>query len=171
MCVCECNRWAYPWGVGIEATNVQKLSLLWAETFFYTWFYITHSDFILKLLLFCWFFACLLFLLLFACFVLFLSETHYRKTLTEAFCVLEFLFVYCINIRKTSIRRWAFVPEQCFYMTSRPPYWCPKTMRQRPCWCPKPVLRDFNFFLWRRSFVSCTKQLTTDVDEKALYTD
>ena len=32
-------------------------------------------------------------------------------------------------------------------MTSRRPYWCPKTMTRRPCWCPKPVLWEFNSFL------------------------
>ena len=25
---------------------------------------------------------------------------------------------------------------ECFHMTSRRPYWCPKTMKRRPCWCP-----------------------------------
>ena len=25
-------------------------------------------------------------------------------------------------------------------MTSRRPYWCPKTMKQRPCWWHKPIL-------------------------------
>ena len=32
-------------------------------------------------------------------------------------------------------------------MTSRRPYWCPKTMKRRPCWCPKPVLWELNSFL------------------------
>ena len=27
-------------------------------------------------------------------------------------------------------------------MTSRRPYWCPKTMKRRPCWCPKTILCD-----------------------------
>ena len=34
-------------------------------------------------------------------------------------------------------RKW---PIECFHMTSRRPYWRPKTMKRRPCWCPKPVL-------------------------------
>ena len=39
-------------------------------------------------------------------------------------------------------------------MTSRRPYWCPKTMKRRPCWCPKPVLWELNSFLMQRlSFV------------------
>ena len=36
---------------------------------------------------------------------------------------------------------------ECFHMTSRRPYWCPKTMKRRPCWCPKPILWEFNSFL------------------------
>ena len=27
-----------------------------------------------------------------------------------------------------------------FHMTSRPPCWCPQTMKWRPCWCPDPIL-------------------------------
>ena len=39
-------------------------------------------------------------------------------------------------------------------MTSRPPYWCPKTMKRRPCWCPKPILWELNSFLMQtHSFV------------------
>ena len=45
-------------------------------------------------------------------------------------------------------------PIECFHMTSRRPYWCPKTMKRRPCWCPKPVLWDLNSFLMQTlSFV------------------
>ena len=44
---------------------------------------------------------------------------------------------------------------ECFYMTSRRPYWCPKTMKRRPCWCPKTVLWELNSFLMQTlSFVS-----------------
>ena len=35
---------------------------------------------------------------------------------------------------------------ECFYMTSRRPHWCPKTMKRRPCWCPKPILWELNSF-------------------------
>ena len=43
---------------------------------------------------------------------------------------------------------------ECFHMTSRRPYWCPKTMKRRPCWCPKPVLWEMNSFLMQMiSFV------------------
>ena len=39
-------------------------------------------------------------------------------------------------------------------MTSRRPYWCPKTMKRRPCWCPKPVLWELTSFLMQTlSFV------------------
>ena len=44
---------------------------------------------------------------------------------------------------------------ECFHMTSRRPYWCPKTMKRRPCWCPKPLLWELNSFLIQTlSFVS-----------------
>ena len=36
---------------------------------------------------------------------------------------------------------------ECFHVTSRQPYWCPKTMQRRPCWCPKPTLWELNSFL------------------------
>ena len=36
---------------------------------------------------------------------------------------------------------------ECFRMTSRRPYWCPKTMKRPPCWCPKPILWELNSFL------------------------
>ena len=39
-------------------------------------------------------------------------------------------------------------------MTSRRPYWCPKTKKRRPCWCPKLVLWELNSFLMQTlSFV------------------
>ena len=39
-------------------------------------------------------------------------------------------------------------------MTSRRPYWCPKTMKRRPCWCPKPILWELISFLMQKlSFV------------------
>ena len=39
-------------------------------------------------------------------------------------------------------------------MTSRRPYWCPKTMKRRPCWCPKPILWELKSFLMQTlSFV------------------
>ena len=47
-----------------------------------------------------------------------------------------------------------FCTIECFHMTSRRPYWCPKTMKRRPCWCPKPVLWELNSFLMQTlSFV------------------
>ena len=32
-------------------------------------------------------------------------------------------------------------------MTSRRPYWCPKTINRRPCWCPEPILWELSSFL------------------------
>ena len=43
---------------------------------------------------------------------------------------------------------------ECFHMTSRQPYWCPKTMKRRPCWCPKLILWELVSFLMQKlSFV------------------
>ena len=42
---------------------------------------------------------------------------------------------------------------ECFHMTSRRPYWCPKT-KWRPCWCLKTIPWDLNSFLMQTlSFV------------------
>ena len=72
------------------------------------------------------------------------------------------------------------VPIECFHMTSRRPYWCPKTMKRRPCWCPKPILWEFNSFLmqmlsvvpinlhrcwareWKHSIATSTIRFTTN---------
>ena len=49
---------------------------------------------------------------------------------------------------------WVSQYIECFHMTSRRPYWCPKTMKRRPCWCPKPILWELNSFLMQTlSFV------------------
>ena len=43
---------------------------------------------------------------------------------------------------------------ECFHVTSRRPYWCPKTMKRRPCWCPKPILWElYSFLMQTLSFV------------------
>ena len=43
---------------------------------------------------------------------------------------------------------------ECFHMSSRRPYWCPKTMKRQPCWCPKRILWELNSFLMQTfSFV------------------
>ena len=41
---------------------------------------------------------------------------------------------------------------ECFHMTSRRPYWFPKTMKRRPCWCPKPILWELKSFLMQTLF-------------------
>ena len=40
-----------------------------------------------------------------------------------------------------------FSIHRVFFMTSRPPYWFPKTMKRRPCWCLKPILWELNAFI------------------------
>ena len=61
-----------------------------------------------------------------------------------------FLFWEIFNSNRTfAVRR-----IECFHMTSRPPYWCPKTMKRRPCWCPTPILWELHSFLMQTlSFV------------------
>ena len=41
-------------------------------------------------------------------------------------------------------------PVECFHMTSRRSYWCPKTMKRRPCWCPNQSCGSRTFFLCKR---------------------
>ena len=45
-----------------------------------------------------------------------------------------------------------------FHMTSRPPCWCPQTMKWRPCWCPDPILRELKaIIMLTSSFVFVEK--------------
>ena len=48
------------------------------------------------------------------------------------------------SLKRTASSKWAM---ECFHITSRRPYWCPKTMSRRPCWCSKLVLLELNSFL------------------------
>ena len=45
------------------------------------------------------------------------------------------------------LRHRAIVVIECFHMTSRRPYWCPKTMKRWPCWCTELILWELNSFL------------------------
>ena len=55
-------------------------------------------------------------------------------------------------------------------MTSRRPYWCPKTMKRRPCWCPKPILRElYSFLMQTLSFVPIICIDADNVSENTLY--
>ena len=58
-----------------------------------------------------------------------------------------------LNIRSLQ-RNLNSLSIQCFLMTSRRPYWCPKTMKRRPCWCPKLILWElYSFLMQMLSFV------------------
>ena len=49
-------------------------------------------------------------------------------------------------------------PKLGFHMTSRPPCWCPQTMKWRPCWCPDPILRELKaIIMLTSSFVFVEK--------------
>ena len=55
-------------------------------------------------------------------------------------------------------------------MTSRRPYWHPKTMKRRPCWCPKPILWELNSFLIQAlPFVPLNSINAGNVSENVLY--
>ena len=41
--------------------------------------------------------------------------------------------------------RLALITE-CLHLTSRRPYWYPKTIKRRRCWCSKQILWDLNSF-------------------------
>ena len=71
------------------------------------------------------------------------------------------LVVHIVSGRGVNYKFWKLKWErcsthwiECFHMTSRWPYWCPKTMKRWPCWCPKPILWELNSFLMQTlSFV------------------
>ena len=86
------------------------------------------------------------------------------RSMTTTFCVNHGWFkiqnIFSTKPRPTSSRAMGEIITQmygsieCFHMTSRRPYWCPKTMKRRSCWCPKPVLWELNSFLMQTlSFV------------------
>ena len=52
-----------------------------------------------------------------------------------------------VTVKKS---RRTVISIECFHMTSRRPYWCPKTMKPWPCWCPKPILWELNSFLMQK---------------------
>ena len=57
---------------------------------------------------------------------------------------------------------------QCFHMTPRRPYWCPKTMTWRPSCCPKPILWELNCFLMQTlSFVEWKHSIVSDWKSQA----
>ena len=67
-------------------------------------------------------------------------------------CDEEFLLLH-LNIRSLQ-RNLNSLSIQCFLMTSRRPYWCPKTMKRRSCWCPKLTLWElYSFLMQMISFV------------------
>ena len=84
---------------------------------------------------------------------MFSSHTAYNFVALYVFQGLHFIGFYLLCHETISYGRRNTCIE-CFHMTSRRPYWCPKTMKRRPCWCPKPVLWELNSFLMQTlSFV------------------
>ena len=79
----------------------------------------------------------------------------------------SFLFEVILCIREYPLKNCSI---KCFHMTSRWPYWCPKTMKRRPCWCPKPVLLELNSLLMQTlSFVPINCIDAGHVSENILY--
>ena len=61
---------------------------------------------------------------------------------------------YVSSVNHVTTKRKEVDHIECFHMTSRRPYWCPKTMKRRPCWCPKPVPWElYSFLMQMLSFV------------------
>ena len=55
-----------------------------------------------------------------------------------------------------------------FHVTSRRPYWCPKTKKRRPYWCTKSILRKFHcIFIQTSSSVYYTNLAACRVSENA----
>ena len=66
--------------------------------------------------------------------------------------------ISCFRARAHLVFHWCLFNNkcciECFHMTSRRPYWCPKPMKRRPCWCPKLILWELVSFLMQTlSFV------------------
>ena len=71
---------------------------------------------------------------------------------TQYYTLTSLFFSFCLLVtirRKLTAVSPLKQAIECFHVTSRRPYWCPKTMKRRPCWCPKPVLWELNSFLMR----------------------
>ena len=48
---------------------------------------------------------------------------------------------------------------ECFHVTSRRSYWCPKTMKRRPCWCLKTNPVGVELFSCANAFF-CSNKFT-----------
>ena len=95
-----------------------------------------------------------------------LKLTLANTSLLSDFCHLNVMFICLLSLKwekwQNSDKNYKLVTLtssarsaiECFQMTSRRPYWCPKTMKQRPCWCPKVILWELKSFLMQTlSFV------------------
>ena len=88
-------------------------------------------------------------------------NTHTPYSMIWRLCELRSIFLSPTGVRKNTsneqnVCSYYMLNHQirCFHMTSRRPYWCPKTMERRPCWCPKPILWELSSFLMQTlSFV------------------
>ena len=103
----------------------------------------------------------------FLCFDILNTKSNFTDKIKNAVSqshIHVYMFFQSYHLNELLIDKWAqdwspqgspFLPRiECFHMTSRRPYWCPKTMERRPCWCPKPILWELNSFLMQTlSFV------------------
>ena len=84
-------------------------------------------------------------------------EAIYSRTIVLRWLIRPDFIIVNVSLKRNEVIlkvNNAFYWIECFHMTSRRPYWCPKTMKRRPCWCPKPVLWELNSFLMQTlSFV------------------
>ena len=61
------------------------------------------------------------------------------------------------NKKKYGIAKLSKIVIECFHMTSRWLYWCPKTMKRRPCWCPKKKPLGVELFSYANAFFCSNK--------------
>ena len=73
---------------------------------------------------------------------------------SSCFACLNLLIFFPFSLPSPSPSSLCKLPIECFHMTSRRPYWCPKTMKRRPCWCPKPILWELYSCLMQMRFFS-----------------
>ena len=104
-------------------------------------------------------FIIIIIIILFCCHVLRLGSSVHRTQMfftgrhqslfIRGECGILGMFILCFSPNLSNI--------ECFHMTSRRPYWCPKTMKRPPFWCPKPILWELNSFLMQTPFFCSNK--------------
>ena len=81
-------------------------------------------------------------------------DKNEKCTVTESFQWETITTLSVISVEE----HFVVCPFRGFHVTSRPPCWCPQTMKWRPCWCPDPILRELKaIIMLTSSFVFVEK--------------